>query len=327
MVFSIKNTKGLKMNSVENTIILGSGPAGLTAAIYTSRALLNPLMIEGEEVGGQLMTTTDVENYPGFPKGIMGPELMLETKKQAERFGTRFISKNVTKVNLNSRPFKLWIGDDLYESKTVIISTGASAKYLGLESERKFLGRGVSACATCDGAFFKNQQVVVIGGGDTAMEEAIFLTRFASKVTIVHRRGEFRASKIMADKALKHEKIQVLWDSVLEEVFGDQVVESVRIKNLKSEQSRDMEVQGVFIAIGHKPNTDLFKGQLETNSVGYILTEPHSTRTSIQGIFAAGDVADDTYRQAITAAGTGCMAAIDCERWLEENNSMNSGGK
>ena len=307
------------MSSIENTIIVGSGPAGLTAAIYTSRALLNPLMIEGEEVGGQLMTTTDVENYPGFPKGIMGPELMFETKKQAERFGTRFISKNITKVDLNSSPFKLWVGNDLYESKTVIISTGASAKYLGLESERRFLGHGVSACATCDGAFFKNQQVVVVGGGDTAMEEAIFLTRFALKVTIIHRRKEFRASKIMADKALKHSKIQVLWDSVLEEVLGDKVVQAVRIRNLKTSQSQDMEAQGVFIAIGHKPNTYLFKGQLETNSMGYIITEPHSTRTSVQGVFASGDVADDKYRQAITAAGTGCMAAIDCERWLEEN--------
>ena len=307
------------MSSVENTIIVGSGPAGLTAAIYTSRALLNPLMIEGEEVGGQLMTTTDVENYPGFPKGIMGPELMIETKKQAQRFGTRFISKNATKVDFNSRPFKIWVGNDLHESKTVIISTGASAKYLGLESERRFLGHGVSACATCDGAFFKDQQVIVIGGGDTAMEEATFLTRFASKVTIIHRRKEFRASKIMADKALKHPKIQVLWDSVLEEVLGDKVVQSVCIKNLKTGQFQNMEVQGVFIAIGHKPNTDLFKGQLKTNSVGYIITEPQSTRTSVQGVFAAGDVTDDKYRQAITAAGTGCMAAIDCERWLEEN--------
>ena len=315
------------MKPIENTIVLGSGPAGLTAAIYASRALLNPLMIEGEETGGQLMTTTDVENYPGFPKGIMGPELMLETKKQAERFGTRFISKNVTKVDLSSSPFKLWTGDDLYESKTVIISTGASAKYLGLESEKRFLGHGVSACATCDGAFFRDQQVIVVGGGDTAMEEAIFLTRFASKVTIVHRRREFRASKIMADKALRHPKIQVIWDSALEEILGDQVVQSVRIKNLKTNQPRDIQAQGVFIAIGHKPNTNLFRGQLETNSVGYIVTKSHSARTSVQGVFAAGDVADDKYRQAITAAGTGCMAAIDCERWLEENNDIDGGMK
>lgn len=314
------------VKSVENTIIIGSGPAGLTAAIYTSRALLNPLMIEGEEVGGQLMTTTDVENYPGFPKGIMGPDLMIETRKQAERFGTRFVSKNVTEVDLKSRPFRVWINDRLHESRSVIISTGASAKYLGLGSEKKFLGRGVSACATCDGAFFKDQQVIVVGGGDTAMEEATFLTRFASKVTIVHRRGKFRASKIMAEKALKHPKIRVIWDSVLEEVLGDQVVTGARIENLKTGQFRDMAVQGVFIAIGHKPNTDLFKGQLEMNPVGYIVTKPHSTRTSVQGVFAAGDVADDKYRQAVTAAGTGCMAAIDCERWLEKNDTMNPGG-
>ncbi len=314
------------MNPIENTIIVGSGPAGLTAAIYASRALLNPLMIEGEEVGGQLMTTTDVENYPGFPEGIMGPELMVETKKQAERFGTRFISRNVTKVDFGSHPFKIWSGDNLYQSRSVIISTGASAKYLGLESEKKFLGHGVSACATCDGAFFRDQKVIVVGGGDTAMEEAIFLTRFASTVTIIHRRREFRASRIMAEKALKHPRIQVIWDSALQEVFGDQVVKAVRIRNLKTGQSRDMEVQGVFIAIGHKPNTNLFKSQLKTNPVGYIVTEPYSARTSVRGVFAAGDVADDKYRQAITAAGTGCMAAIDCERWLEENKNMKSGG-
>ncbi|MCJ8277511.1 MAG: thioredoxin-disulfide reductase [Bdellovibrionales bacterium] len=308
------------MSSVENVIIIGSGPAGLTAAIYASRALLNPLMIEGEEVGGQLMTTTDVENYPGFPEGIMGPDLMVQTKKQAERFGTRFISRNVTKVDTSVRPFKVWIGEELYQAKTLIISTGASAKYLGLESERKLLGRGVSACATCDGAFFKDQEVVVIGGGDTAMEEAIFLTRFASKVTIVHRRKEFRASKIMADKALNNPKIEVVWDSVLEEVVGDKLVEGAKIKNVNSGEVTTIKAEGVFIAIGHKPNTDLFQGQLETNEVGYLVTKAHSSRTSVEGVFAAGDVADDQYRQAITAAGTGCMAAIDCERWLEENS-------
>ena len=306
--------------SLENTIIIGSGPAGLTAAIYTSRALLEPLMIEGEEVGGQLMTTTDVENYPGFSEGIMGPDLMAETKKQAQRFGTRFIPKNVTKVDLSSKPFKVWLNSQLYQAKSLIISTGASAKYLGLDSEKKFLGRGVSACATCDGAFFRDQKVIVVGGGDTAMEESIFLTRFAEKVTIVHRRGEFRASRIMADKALKHPKIEVLWDSVLEEILGDQVVSGVRLKNLKNNEFREMKVQGVFIAIGHKPNTDLFKGQLEMNSAGYIVTQGQSTRTSVQGVFASGDVADDRYRQAVTAAGTGCMAAIDCERWLENNH-------
>jgi thioredoxin reductase (NADPH) len=308
------------MSQVENVIIIGSGPAGLTAAIYASRALLNPLMIEGEEVGGQLMTTTDVENYPGFPEGIMGPALMEQTKKQAERFGTRFISKNVTRVDFSQRPFKVWVGEDLYQANGIIISTGASAKYLGLESERKLLGRGVSACATCDGAFFREQKVIVVGGGDTAMEEATFLTRFASEVIIVHRRDEFRASKIMADKALNHPKIKVMWNSALEEVLGDKVVEGAKIKNLQTGQVDEIKVEGVFIAIGHKPNTDLFKGQLEMNDVGYLITQAHSTWTSVEGVFAAGDVADDKYRQAITAAGTGCMAAIDCERWLEENS-------
>ena len=308
------------MSKVENVIIIGSGPAGLTAAIYASRALLEPLMIEGEEVGGQLMTTTDVENFPGFPEGIMGPDLVTVTKKQAERFGTRFISKNVTKVDLKSRPFKVWVGEEQYQAKSLIISTGASAKYLGLESEKRLLGRGVSACATCDGAFFRDVPVIVVGGGDTAMEEATFLTRFASKVIIVHRREEFRASKIMADKALNHPKIEVMWNSALEEVVGEKLVESVKIKNVKTGEVQEVKAEGVFIAIGHKPNTDLFIEQLKTNEVGYITTEGSDTRTSVEGVFAAGDVADDKYRQAVTAAGTGCMAAIDCERWLEENS-------
>lgn len=308
------------MGKVENVIIIGSGPAGLTAAIYASRALLEPLMIEGEEVGGQLMTTTEVENYPGFAHGIMGPELMAETRKQAERFGTRFVTRNVTRVDLKAKPFKVWVGDTEYQTKSIIISTGASAKYLGLESERRLLGRGVSACATCDGAFFRDQTVIVVGGGDTAMEEATFLTRFAKKVIIVHRRDEFRASKIMIDKAMKNPKIEVMWDSALESVMGEKIVEAVQIKNLKSGVVKELKVEGVFIAIGHKPNTDLFKNQLETNSVGYVTTQERSTKTSVDGVFAAGDVADDKYRQAITAAGTGCMAAIDCERWLEENN-------
>ncbi len=305
------------MSQVENVIIIGSGPAGLTAAIYASRALLKPFMIEGEEVGGQLMTTTEVENFPGFAHGIMGPELMSVMKQQAERFGTRFLSRNVTKVDLKARPFKVWVGEQLFESKALIISTGASAKYLGLESERKFLGRGVSACATCDGAFFRNQEVIIVGGGDTAMEEATFLTRFASKVYVVHRRDSFRASKIMADKVLANPKIEVLWNSGLEEVLGDKVVESVKIRDFVKNEVYEKKIQGVFIAIGHKPNTDLFKGQLTTNDVGYLRTEPGKTSTSVEGVFAAGDVADDMYRQAITAAGTGCMAAMDCERWLE----------
>lgn len=306
------------MSQVEKVIIIGSGPAGLTAAIYTSRALLKPFMIEGEEVGGQLMTTTDVENWPGEPEGIMGPDLMVNIKKQAERFGTRFLARNVTKVDFSSRPFKVWVGDDLYQSHAVIISTGASAKYLGLESERKFLGRGVSACATCDGAFFRNQEVVIVGGGDTAMEEATFLTRFASHVTIIHRRDSFRASKIMADKALKHPKISVMWDSEITHIAGEKSVQTIDIKNLKTGEMQTKKVDGVFIAIGHQPNTKLFQGVLDMNETGYLITKPDSTYTSVEGVFAAGDVADHVYRQAITAAGTGCMAAIDCERWLEQ---------
>lgn len=305
-------------DGIENVIIVGSGPAGLTAAIYAARANLAPLMIEGEEVGGQLMTTTDVENYPGFAEGIMGPDLMVATKQQAARFGTRFIAKNVTKVDLSKRPFKLWIGEELFQAKTVIISTGASAKYLGLESERSFLGKGVSACATCDGAFFRNQKVCVVGGGDTAMEEANFLTRFASKVYLIHRRDEFRASKIMVDRVLKNEKVEVLWNTELKEVLGDaRSVKSIKIYNNQTKETTQMDMDGVFIAIGHKPNTDLFKGQLDMNEVGYLITKPKSTYTNIPGVFACGDVQDDHYRQAITAAGTGCMAAIDAERWLE----------
>lgn len=302
---------------VENVIIIGSGPAGLTAAIYAARANLEPIMIEGFESGGQLMTTTDVENFPGFAEGIMGPDLMMVTRKQAERFGTRFVTKNVTKVDFSSHPFKIWVDNDLYQSKAVIISTGASAKYLGLENERRLLGRGVSACATCDGAFFKNQEVCVVGGGDTAMEEANFLTRFASKVYIIHRRDEFRASKIMVERALKNPKVTVLYDTQLVDVLGDKGVTGIKVRNLKSGEEQEMKMDGVFIAIGHQPNTDLFKGQIETNEVGYILTNGKSTYTSVPGVFAAGDVQDPVYRQAVTAAGTGCMAAIDAERWLE----------
>lgn len=307
--------------AIENVIIMGSGPAGLTAAIYSARANLNPLMIEGEEVGGQLMTTTDVENYPGFAKGITGPELMQVTRAQAARFGTRFISKNVTKVDFAERPFKIWVEGELYLAKSVIISTGASAKYLGLPSEKKFLGHGVSACATCDGAFFRNMNVAVIGGGDTAMEEANFLTRFAKKVWIIHRRGEFRASKIMAERVLKNPKIEVLWDTGLDEVLGDKNVTAIRVENLKTREKKEMPMEGVFIAIGHKPNTDLFKGLLSMNETGYLITEGRSTHTSVPGVFAAGDVQDHVYRQAITAAGTGCMAAIDSERWLEREEN------
>ena len=304
-------------NKVENVIIIGSGPAGLTAAIYAARANLSPLMIEGEEVGGQLVTTTDVENFPGFPKGVMGPELMDIMKQQAARFETRFIAKNVTKVDTKSRPFKVWIGEQEYQAKALIISTGASAKYLGLENEKRLLGRGVSACATCDGAFFRDQDVAVIGGGDTAMEEAQFLTRFAKKVYVIHRRDSFRASKIMADRVLANEKIEVLWNSQLHDVKGDKEVTAIDVKNVETGEVNEMPMQGVFIAIGHKPNTDIFKDQLDMDENGYLVTKADNTYTSVDGIFASGDVQDHVYRQAVTTAGTGCMAAIDCERWLE----------
>ncbi|MCX7674232.1 MAG: thioredoxin-disulfide reductase [Bdellovibrionaceae bacterium] len=307
-----------KQASIENVIIIGSGPAGLTAAIYTARANLNPLVIEGEEAGGQLMLTTDVENYPGFPKGVTGPELMMLFREQASRFGARFITKNVTRVDLKARPFRLWVGNQEYQSRAVIISTGASAKYLGLESEKKYMSRGVSACATCDGAFFKGLDVAVVGGGDTAMEEAQFLTRFANKVYIIHRRDQFRASKIMADRVLKNPKIQVLWNRQVVEVLGNEKHVTGLILESTQDQSRhELKVDGLFLAIGHKPNTDLFKEYLELNEVGYIKTRPGSTYTNVTGVFACGDVQDPTYRQAITAAGSGCMAAIDCERWLE----------
>jgi len=303
--------------SVENVIIIGSGPAGLTAAIYAARANLKPLMIEGYESGGQLMTTTEVENYPGFAHGIQGPELMTVTRQQAERFSTRFITRNVTKVDFNSRPMQVWVENEVYKTNAVIISTGATAKYLGLENERRLLGRGVSACATCDGAFFKNQVVAVVGGGDTAMEEANFLTRFASKVYVIHRRHEFRASKIMADRVLQNPKVEVIWDTAVLDVMGDKSVTGIRLQNLKTKAESTMDLDGLFVAIGHKPNTDLFQGLLEMNEVGYLVTKGRTTYTSAEGVFAAGDVQDPVYRQAITAAGTGCMAAIDCERWLE----------
>ncbi len=307
----------MSTGKIENVIVIGSGPAGLTAAIYAARANLEPLVIEGYEAGGQLTTTTEVENYPGFAHGIQGPELMAVTRQQAERFGTRFVTKNVTKVDFSTRPFKVWIEKELYQSKAIIISTGATAKYLGLDNERRLLGRGVSACATCDGAFFKNQEVAVIGGGDTAMEEANFLTRFASKVYVIHRREEFRASKIMYERVTQNPKVEIILNTTMTDVLGDKGVTGIRLKNVKTNEERDLKVEGVFIAIGHKPNTDLFTGLLETNEVGYLITKPKTTYTSIEGVFAAGDVQDSVYRQAITAAGTGCMAAIDCERWLE----------
>jgi thioredoxin reductase (NADPH) len=304
---------------IENVIIIGSGPAGLTSAIYTSRARLEPLMIEGEEAGGQLMLTTEVENFPGFEHGISGSELVDVMKKQATRFGTRFLTKNVTKVDFNHRPFKIWVGQQEYLAKTVIISTGASAKYLGIPSEKAYMNKGVSACATCDGAFFRNLEVAVVGGGDTAMEEAQFLTRFASKVYVIHRRDSFRASKIMAERVLNHPKIEVIWNSEVTEVLGDgRAVHSLKLKNVNTKVDSELKVQGLFLAIGHKPNTGVFKEFIHLHDNGYIKTVPGTSRTNIPGVFAAGDVQDHVYRQAITAAGTGCMAAIDCERWLED---------
>lgn len=307
----------MSSSTVENVVIIGSGPAGLTAAIYVSRSLLNPLLIEGEEAGGQLMTTTEVENFPGFPKGIMGPELMADTRAQAERFGTRFLTRNVTKVDFSVRPYTVWVGEQEIKAHSIIISTGASAKYLGLPNEIRLIGRGVSACATCDGAFFRNQRVALVGGGDSAMEEANFLTRFASEVILIHRRSDFRASKIMIDRTLGNPKVKVIYNTVVENVIGENQVKSLTIRNVQTNEVSDLAVEGFFVAIGHKPNTDLFKGLLEMDEVGYLRTLPHSTKTNIEGIFAAGDVADSYYRQAITAAGTGCMAALDCERWLE----------
>lgn len=302
---------------MENVIIIGSGPAGYTAAIYAARANLNPLLIEGMTAGGQLMLTSDVENYPGFENSITGPDLMSVMRKQAERFETRFITKNVTKVDFSKRPFKVWIDEEEHQAKTVIISTGASAKWLGIESETRLMGKGISACATCDGAFFKNVEVVVVGGGDTAMEEATFLTKFASKVYLVHRRDSFRASKIMADRAMNNPKIEVVFDTVVDEILGDHMVQGVRLKNVKSGDTKELKCEGVFMAIGHKPNTDIFKEFITTDDTGYIKTKPGTAQTNVPGVFAAGDVQDHVYRQAITAAGTGCMAALEAERFLE----------
>jgi len=303
-------------------IIIGSGPAGLTAAVYAGRANLNPVVYEGIQPGGQLTITTDVENYPGFPKGVLGPELMDMFRDQATRFGSMSILKNVTRVDLSTRPFKLWTDDETASADALIVATGASAKLLGLPSEKEFMGHGVSACATCDGFFFKSLEVVVVGGGDTAIEEATFLTKFATRVSIIHRRDSLRASKIMQDKARKNPKIEFIWDSTVEEILGKsengrKALTGVRLKNVKTGESSVIRTDGLFVGIGHQPNTDLFKGQLDMNDVGYLRTQPGSTRTNVPGVFAAGDVADSVYRQAVTAAGTGCMAAIDAERFLE----------
>ncbi len=310
-------------DEINKVVILGSGPAGLTAALYTARANLSPLLIEGNEPGGQLTITTEVENYPGFEHGVQGPEMMDVFRRQVTRFGTRFLTGEVTEARLKKRPFEVVADGKVVKAASVIISTGASAKLLGIESEKRLMGYGVSACATCDGAFFKEKEALVIGGGDTAMEEATFLTRFCTKVTIVHRRDALRASKIMQDRAHKNPKIAFIWDSAIEEIIGDpkQGVSGVKLKNLKTSKITDMKTDAVFVAIGHRPNTAIFKGQLDMDEIGYLKVKSGSTYTSIEGVFAAGDVADSIYRQAVTAAGTGCMAAIDAERWLEANHA------
>ncbi len=300
---------------INQVIIIGSGPAGLTAAIYAARAGLEPLVIEGYGAGGQLMITTDVENYPGFPDGVQGPDMMMMFRQQAERFGTRFITADVSRVDFSERPFRVWVDNDEYVGSSVIVSTGASARWLGIDGETRLRGKGVSACATCDGFFFKDKPVVVIGGGDTAMEEALFLTRMCESVTVVHRRDEFRASAIMAERVLENPKISVVWNAAVVDVEGDNVVEGVRVADVNTGEQSVIPAAAMFVAIGHQPNTELFEGILDADGEGYLITD--GTNTNVEGVFACGDVQDTVYRQAITAAGSGCMAAIDAERWLE----------
>ena len=307
------------MSEIRELIIVGGGPAGYTAALYSARANLHPLVIEGFQWGGQLMITSDVENYPGYPDGVMGPEMMADFRRQAERFGAEFVTDDVTRVDFSAEPDRVWVGDEEYQAKAVIVATGATARQLGLESERRLQGKGVTYCATCDGAFYRDLEVIVVGGGDSAMEEAIFLTKFASKVTVIHRRSEFRASQIMLDRAAANEKIEFVTPAVVEEVLsgGDGKMRAVVIRDLDVGDPREIEASGLFVAIGHDPTTALFLDQLDHDEAGYLVTRPGSTETNVPGVFAAGDVQDHTYRQAITAAGSGCMAALDAERWLE----------
>lgn len=313
--------EGLSLDDAErrSVVIIGTGAAGLTAALYAARANLEPLVFQGMEPGGQLITTTDVENYPGFPDGVLGPEMMQLFEKQAKRFGAEVRMGTITHVDFSERPFTLVVdGETPILADAVIIATGASAKYLGLENEKRLLGHGVSACATCDGAFFRDEDVAVVGGGDTAMEESLFLTRFAKSVTVIHRRDELRASQIMQKRAMDNPKISFVWDTVVTDVLGDETVTGLTLENVKTEETSTLDVTGFFVAIGHKPNTDVFRGWIDMNELGYIETAPHATHTNIEGVFASGDAQDAVYRQAVTAAGTGCMAAIDAERFLAE---------